>query len=176
MPLVNVDPDKPMAQILDDIRSSAIESLNNRHAGFNIAPFTTLLVRLSRDATETSNKHLLAQQRLTALLDTLGAEAKARADTALEITRELTKNTNHLLTANREASQTADKTLAITDRLYKATIWLVAMTVLLLMFTLGLFGLEFQKHYQEANTAYHREQVQNKQEQKTNTDPVEKIN
>jgi hypothetical protein len=55
MSAFNTDPDRSVSEILDDIRTNAAGSTSqNNKLGFVLAPFSALLVKLSKDAEATA--------------------------------------------------------------------------------------------------------------------------
>jgi hypothetical protein len=128
---MNIDTNRPVEQILEEIKDGAMWGLSRKLLNYVLPPLAALMVKLSKEAAETSSKNLRAQEHLRELLS--------------------------------EASDTADKTLLLTDRLYRATIYLVVLTVLLLLFTLGLFGFELDKHYYKGNPTNYGHEVNDKE-------------
>ena len=64
--MLNTDPNRPIDEILAEIRTGAIQGVNQRNLGVTLVlpPLSALLVRLSRDAAETADKNLRIQKRL----------------------------------------------------------------------------------------------------------------
>lgn len=69
--MFKVDPNRPLDQILSDIESAANHAANIQNPGLAFAPFSALLIKLSREANETADKNILAQERLILLTNKL---------------------------------------------------------------------------------------------------------
>ena len=61
MSYLDTDTTKPTQEILSDIRAAAQQS---HMPGLGLLPFSTLLVRLSQEASVTADKNLLIQKRM----------------------------------------------------------------------------------------------------------------
>jgi hypothetical protein len=67
--MMNTDPNRPVQEILDEIRQATATVVNQAHnpnlgLAMILAPFAALLVRLGKDAAETADKNLRIQKRL----------------------------------------------------------------------------------------------------------------
>ena len=62
MSYFNIDPTRPVEELLGNVRRAATEQTNV--PGLALTPFATLLVRLSQDASLTADKNLRIQHRM----------------------------------------------------------------------------------------------------------------
>jgi hypothetical protein len=108
----SADPNRPIPDIVEDIRVSAgvVNNIGNR--GLVLMPFVALLVKLNRDSAEAINKNIEAQKetvrsidQLASLLDRLGKEATETADGILPVAKEYMNNPESTAKAKESSKQ-----------------------------------------------------------------------